>query len=123
MARCRACGKEYRKGTLVTLLTPGGKAGAEGARVCSGCARGGVLLVAPRVAVPAKRDAVSKEHPLALHIAAVTRQLRTYARAANAAVASEVGGSPEACHHAGRAEAFEGAIELLKLNSGGRLLS
>jgi hypothetical protein len=122
MARCRACGKEYRKGVLATLLTPGGKAGAEGARVCSGCARGGVLLVAPRVAAPAKRDAVDKEHPLAVHIVTVTRQLRVYARAANVAAASEVGGSPEACHHAGRAEAFEGAIELLKLNSGGRLL-
>ncbi len=129
MSKCRACGKDYRTGVLVTLLDADASSGGRQARVCKRCAQGGMLVVAPRVVsvgISAKTDAGVREHPLALHIAGVVRQLRLYARVARASALK----APESTDDRtrapqsffiGRAEGFESAVELLKLNSG-RLL-
>jgi len=115
MATCPGCGQSYRKGSTVLLLTDPPR----NARVCASCRRRGVFLVAPTVApiykVVGTRGGV---------VDAAIRQLRTYARAASAASSAAEGvetpaGSgrhahPQAAHHLGRAEAFEGAIALLQ---------
>ena len=113
MAKCRSCGKEYRKGTLVMLLDAESNSGGRHTRVCAGCARGGMLLVAPRAAASAKRDPERLEQPLVEKVAAAIRQLRGYARMAEKA-ARDNQDQYNRGWHGGRAEAFDGAVELLK---------
>jgi hypothetical protein len=111
---CPACGNAFRKGTTVLLLEPNAP---RRARVCSSCARRGLLVVSPVLApvVKATRE-VESIVPEAI------RQLRAYARASEAHVKGTAGPgrggvdrSPNAkAHFTGRAEAFEGAIQLLQ---------
>jgi len=88
------------------LLTPGG---LKGARVCQSCAGGGVLIVAPTVA-PVVKVATKKDDG----VARALRMLRTYAAASNAGASSGSETSYNAHYQRGRAEGFEGAIEVLK---------
>lgn len=101
MTRCKGCGKEYRKGVLAFLLS---SEGLKGARVCQACASGGVLLVAPKLA-PVVKQAVARPEGLDRAI----RMLRTYAKVSDQ--------YPEA-HAKGRAEGFEGAIEIIRRECG-----
>jgi len=119
---CKACGKDYRLGALVMLLDDGANAGGRHTRVCRGCARGGITLVAARTAKKASRteacDLQQAAQNLQKTLESVIRQLRNYAKAARAAGMSfETGPGvthPEETFHQGRAEAFEGAITLLQ---------
>jgi|SRR5579864_7328652 len=101
MTRCKACGSDYRKGVLAFLLTPGG---LKGARVCQSCASGGVLLVVPKLGPVVRKKEVRSDG-----VERAIRMLRTYAKAAEADGSSRM---------SGRAEGFEGAIEVLKRECG-----
>jgi hypothetical protein len=103
MTRCKACSREFRKGALAFLLTP---KGLTGARVCQSCASGGVLLVAPKLA-PVVREKVVRSDG----VERALRQLRTLASASRANGAGFTFDN-------GRAEGFEGAIEVLKRECG-----
>lgn len=109
MTRCKGCGKEFRKGVLAFLLTP---KGLTGARVCQACASGGVLLVAPRVAPVVQNKTVRSDG-----VKRALRMLRTYANVSRHHAGMN-GGIGRDAHAAGRAEGFEGAIELLKRECG-----
>ncbi|MFI4978314.1 MAG: hypothetical protein ACHQC8_06560 [Solirubrobacterales bacterium] len=113
MSACPACGKSYRKGRLAVLLTHENAGTAtESRRVCLPCAKGGITLVGLRLAPVVKQAAARPEG-----YARALRLLQAYARAARAA-AADVG--PEVGEFAsGRAEAYEGAIEVLKREIGG----
>ena len=108
--RCPGCGAGYRKGTLVMLLDPNARK-AERRRVCPTCAGGGLTVVAVSQAPVVKKVSLD---PTLDGVQKVVRQLATYARAATASAKAEVQGSADAALHWGRAEGFEGAIQLLK---------
>jgi hypothetical protein len=99
MTKCKGCGKEFRRGSLAFLLTVDG---IKGARLCQTCVAGGVTIVAPKLG-PVVRQVVGNDKE---QVDKVLRQLRTYARVASAGAAS--------AYQLGRAEGFEGAIELIK---------
>ncbi len=46
MQTCKVCGKQYRTGRLVFIMSNDGR--LKGARVCQGCADGGVTVVAKK---------------------------------------------------------------------------
>jgi len=102
MTRCKACGKEFRKGVLAFLLTPGG---FKGARVCQSCASGGVLLVAPKLGPVIRKKEVRGDA-----VERVIRQLRALSTGANLCGSDDF--------HEGRRHAFEGAIEVIKRECG-----
>jgi hypothetical protein len=107
MTTCKACGNEFRKGVLVTLLTP---KGIRGARVCQSCANGGMIIVAQKVAPVIEQKVVRAPEP-----DRIVRMLKTYASAALAAASKEqpeTGGEHE--FFKGRAEGIETAIEVIK---------
>jgi hypothetical protein len=115
MTRCKACGSDYRKGVLAFLLSPGG---LRGARVCQSCASGGVLLVAPKLGPVVQKKAVRSDG-----VERAIRMLRTYAAASRDAAKANLHSESVADErmrqaHAGRAEGFEGAIEVLKRECG-----
>jgi hypothetical protein len=87
--RCPACGNEYRNGTVtgVTVTVPIASSGG----------------TAPVISIATYAK-----------MARIIRTLRTYAKVARATGDKEAHGSPEYCSAHGRAEGFEGAIELLK---------
>lgn len=99
MGTCKACGKPARKMIIAYVLT-GVRGGITGARVCQACAAGGVLLVAPKLAPVVKSDKTGVTE----RFAKARRELQTLARM------SLRGPAPQAA----KAEAYEGAIELLK---------
>jgi hypothetical protein len=109
MTNCPACGNSYRTGTTVLLLDPAfGSAGVR-KRVCSSCANGGVVVVAPRLQ-PVKREKVIKPPQYDL----IINQMRVLMRAANASASYD--GQKE--HFTGRAEGLEAAIEIVKRVAG-----
>ena len=113
--RCGACGATYRKGAVALVLD---QAGARSARVCQGCERRGLLVVA-RVVTPAP----IRMRDDAAELATVLRHLRTLARQAegvrqsleDAARAGDAAGGAykEIAHHGGRAEGIESAIQAI----------
>jgi hypothetical protein len=115
MRKCPACGVQFRSGTLAFMLEPGeGKRGLRGVVVCGACAKGGVLLVAPKLA-PVKVEKVAKPEGYDR----VLRMLRTYARAAKGtasqcyAKAARGAAGEEASDHShfnGKADGIEVAI-------------
>lgn len=105
MSKCPAHGGEFRKGVLVTLLVPG--KGLRGARVCQDCANGGMTVVAPSVApVVSQKVARPDGYERAL------RQLQVLARSARSMAVTD------SDFYSGRAEGFEGAIEVIKREMG-----
>jgi hypothetical protein len=110
MTRCKACGAEFRKGVLAFLLT--GK-GLEGARVCQSCARGGVLLVAPKLAPIVKQKTVRSDG-----VERALRMLRTYASVAKASAKENELSDGNRKLLSGRAEGIETAIETIKRECG-----
>jgi hypothetical protein len=99
---CKACGEKKRVLTRAVVFhvdgTPPG-----GGLVCQTCARvRGILVVASKVPPVTKGDARPEG------LARAIRQLHTLAKLATA------GSEPADGHAVGRAEGFEGAIEVLK---------
>jgi hypothetical protein len=111
MTRCKACGSDYRKGTLVFLLTPGG---LKGARVCQSCASGGVLLVAPKIGPMIQKKTVRSDG-----VERALRMLNTYAKVAKSGSNAAGTNIPVRDVMLGRAEGIETAIEVLKRECGG----
>lgn len=120
--RCKACGKDFRKGVLVSLLEPGG---LQRVRVCQGCAGAGVVIVAPKIA-----PVVKQEHAAPDGVDRALRTLRTFAAAARASAkvkppaalkSSEDAGlaREDIAQMLGRAEGLESAIEAIKRECGG----
>jgi hypothetical protein len=112
VSRCKGCGAEYRKGSIAFLLSAGG--GMKGARVCQACVTGGVLLVAAKVA-PAVVSKVVRTDGLVR----VLRMLNAYAKAARSGIGAM---GQEGIGNAllqGRAEGFEGAVEVIRRECGG----
>jgi hypothetical protein len=113
--KCKACGAAFRKGTTVTLLTPSTRS-AERARVCSACASGGLVVVAPRIA-PVVREARSRSD-LDDALDGVLRQLRMYSNMARATADKliDAGESedPDVPFFQGRDDGLCSAIELLR---------
>src|SRR5208337_3056997 len=109
-----ACGKEYRTGTIVTLLDSSANAGGRGARVCKPCARGALVVVAPKIAPKVAKAVESAHDHDARWVQSVIRQLRTYAKLAYAEHVRLGPGDDEGAHQLGRAEGYEAAIELLR---------
>src|ERR1700691_841535 len=106
---CPACGREFRKGSIVVLFDAHGK--RKGARVCQPCADGGMTVVAVRVAPKVTKAPAKDEKDVWL--VGVIRQLQTYGKLSE--VSSKV--SEEAAEREffrGRAEGLEVAIVLLK---------
>jgi hypothetical protein len=106
MTKCKGCGNEFRRGSLAFLLTVDG---IKGARLCQTCVAGGVTIVAPKLG-PVVRQVVGNNKE---RVDKVLRMLRTSAAAARSTVAAEGGNEVSVCAQ-GRAEGFEGAIELIK---------
>lgn len=102
---CPGCGGAFRKGTTVLLL---GEAGAERKRVCPKCAGAGLTVVAVKQPTIVKQNVFTGG---ASYNADVIRTLTTYAKLARLGARP---GEPMQEFQAGRAEGFEGAIELLK---------
>jgi hypothetical protein len=103
ISKCKACGAEYRKGTLAIVLTPDGP---KGHRVCGKCAAGGMIVVGQRVAaVVDSAKAVRREEKdvLAPFIANLKGQIRALAAF-----------SERTDHQEGRLEAYEGVLHMLK---------
>lgn len=107
MTKCKACGREFRRGVIVMLL-----AGdvARSARVCQACASGGMTVVAAKVAPAPKRE----PDPLLPKVHKAIRQLCVLAKAAHVAEQQDAKGSPEANYQGGRLEGFEGAIKVIE---------
>lgn len=110
MSRCPAHGGEFRKGVLVTLIVPG--KGVRGARVCQDCANGGMLVVASKLPPVIEQKTTRPEG-----YANALRQLQVIARAARAS-AHNADHPDEERFYNGRAEGFEGAIEVIKREMG-----
>ena len=108
MTKCKACGAEFRKGTLAFLLT---KDGLKGARVCQKCAASGVTLVA--VQLPPVHDTVKADkRVLKEHLAPFVKNLTAQLIALKAV---EPGPDEDAETFAlGKREALENVIALLK---------
>jgi hypothetical protein len=109
MRKCPACGQAFRTGTLAFMLEPGdgkrgGGRGLRGVIACSSCAKGGVLLVAPKLA-PRKVEKVVRSDG----VTRVLRMLRTYAKAA------AVSGDDR------KAEGLESAIQTVERELGGKV--
>jgi hypothetical protein len=107
MTRCPGCSQQYRKGTIVALIEP---SGVRNARVCDKCARGGLCVVAPRVARVGKAPAAVRS----ADTTEIVRALTTYAKLARSEAKGAHHTEATTSHLLGRAEGFEGAIELLK---------
>jgi hypothetical protein len=107
--KCPGCGKEYRKGSIVVLFAPGAR--PRGARVCQGCADGGMTVVAQKVA-----PKVFKAHAgdVAAFADKCIRQLRTYGKLAESTAKAEATPAADREFFRGRAEGLDAAIELLK---------
>lgn len=119
MRRCPACGQPFRTGTLAFMLEPGdgkrgGGRGLRGVIVCGSCAKGGVLLVAPKLA-PVKVEKVSR----ADGVNRLLRMLRTYLKAAQSAGTGKNEADPE--YHDGRASGIETAIQAVERELGGKV--
>ena len=119
--KCPGCDADARKGTLVLLLDPrSGKHKRQ--RVCPRCVRRAVLVAAPLQTPIVKglkvKPAASGDVDRAI------RMLTTYGKAARASELREheaalKHGDVDAraentAYHRGRAEGFEGALELLR---------
>jgi len=100
MKTCPGCGKEYRKGAIVILFDSNGK--RRGARVCQGCADGGMTVVAVRVA------------PKVAFADKCIRQLRTFSKLADISAHSKEMSPEDRDFFRGRAEGLDAAIEVLK---------
>ena len=98
MTPCKACGARVRKTTIAMLLTPDG---LKGACVCRDCAKGGVLLVAPKLGPVIKQKVVKSDG-----VERAIRRINMLARAASATGFDL------------KVEAFESAIEVLKRECG-----
>jgi hypothetical protein len=110
MNNCPACGAEYRKGSLVWLLT---KEGLKRKRVCGPCVRLGATVVAPVLlpTVKERQPLLFPENPLST----ARRSLVTYAAAERSAFKQCLTGGAleQAAHHQSKAEGLEVAIETL----------
>jgi hypothetical protein len=115
MNNCPACGAEYRKGSLVWLLT---KEGLKRKRVCGPCVRLGATVVAP-VLLPAVKERQPSLFPPENSYAAVCRRLITYAAAERSAFKECLtkGLLEQAAHHQSKAEGIEVATETLRGHS------
>jgi len=102
MTPCKSCSKMARKTTIAMLLTPDG---LKGACVCRDCARGGVLLVAPKLGPIVKQRVVKSDG-----VGRALRKLRTYAAAART--------DGDVSFFDGRKSGLESAIEVLKRECG-----
>ncbi len=112
MKRCPACGKEFRKGSIVVLFGASGK--RKGARVCQPCADGGMTVVSERVAPKVTKGPAKGEK--GEWLAGVIRQLQTYGKLSEKS-SQDTSGSVDGTDRAffrGRAEGLEVAIVLLK---------
>jgi hypothetical protein len=98
MTKCKGCQKQVRKTTIAMLLTPGG---LKGACVCRDCAKGGVLLVAPKLGPIVKQKVIKSDG-----VKRAIRRIRMLASAASATGFDL------------KVEAFESAIEVLKHECG-----
>jgi len=110
--KCPGCGGGYRKGTIVLLLDPK-TATVERKRVCPTCVRNGFSVAAVQQPTIVKENVFTGG---AAYNAEVIGQLRVLARAANLMSKTDpIKLDPTAVmFHQGRAEGFEGAIELLR---------
>jgi hypothetical protein len=102
MTKCKGCQKQVRKTTIAMLLTPNG---LKGACVCRDCAKGGVLLVAPKLGPIVKQKVVRSEG-----VERALRRLRTFASAART--------DGDVSFFDGRKSGLESAIEVLKRECG-----
>ena len=107
MTKCKGCGRSARKTTIAMLLTHDS---LKGACVCRDCARGGVLLVAPKLGPIVKQKVVKPEG-----VERALRSLRAYERGAMAGVSP---GTPSCQFHMGREDGLRCAIEVLKRECG-----
>jgi hypothetical protein len=107
VTKCKGCGRSARKTTIAMLLTPDG---LKGACVCRDCARGGVLLVAPKLGPIVKQKVVKSDG-----VERALRSLRAFERAAMAGVSPEM---PSTQFHMGREDGLRSAIEVLKRECG-----
>lgn len=105
--RCPACGREFRVGVHAILANTKSRK-----IVCGACAARGVVVVAARVAPPARKaPAVTAD----ARIRSAVRELRKLATAhvSNARVWRDDGALHQADVLVARAEGLESAIELL----------
>jgi hypothetical protein len=110
---CPACDKPCRKTTTVYLLHP--TKGPERKRVCVPCANSGMTVVAPAMAPKVEEKMVRLDG----YDKALT-QLRVLMRGAQASAKSAVSVNDvhETHRFIGRAEGYEGAIEVIKREMG-----
>jgi hypothetical protein len=111
MRKCKACGDEYRKGSLAVVI---GKGRAVGGLVCPKCAQEGMLICAGKT--PTKQVQVTKRDP---QLDKIVRMLTTYRNAAK--------NTPTVCdldveYVRGKVDTFDSAIELVKAVQAGREL-
>jgi len=104
--RCPACGREFRRGAIVTLLEAGKK--PRGATVCSKCADGGMTVVT--FAGGRRREVQTAGSP----VDEVVRHLRVLARASKAEADKETPGSDDHAYPAGKADGYEGAVQAIQ---------
>jgi hypothetical protein len=106
-AACPSCGQSFRTGVTVLLVDP--RLPAERKRVCRRCASKALRICAPYQGPIVK----AAPAPRSDDVERAIRMLTTYAKAANAAAATAARGIEHEFQR-GRAEGFEGAIELLR---------
>jgi hypothetical protein len=108
MTECKGCGREYRKGRTVILVSP---KETRNARVCQSCADGGVVIVAKKIAplVQAKSTVPEKR----ILFASVVKQLDTLRKALDLTIDTK-SGLEENTFIEGKVEGLESAIEVLK---------
>lgn len=112
MNTCPACEREFRSGSLVTLLDPVART-SERKRVCSRCASGGLIVVAPRQTPIVKGLSAKTLQSVDDTIQRTIRTLRTFANLA--ARESRSAKDPDTMRFQdGRAQGLEAAIELLR---------
>lgn len=109
---CGACGKTgLRSTTLAIVISDTGA--PERKRVGSCCASHGIYVVP--MSRPVMVDtAKGEKKELSAVLAPFIKRIGVLAKGAKMSAEAEVGGSPENCFHAGKAEAFEATIAMLK---------
>jgi hypothetical protein len=107
MRRCKACGQEFRKGTIALVLT---SKGTKGATVCPSCAKGGTLIVAAGQETVTRIEVKKlSTRRLVAHLAALAR----VARAQSDQIRGNMDDDLKRMHDA-RAEGLETAIQAIK---------
>jgi hypothetical protein len=105
---CKACGGEFRKGKLA-FIVGGNDKKLFGAIVCPSCAKGGLLLVAPKLG-----PVVKKVERRTDEVERALRQLTMLAAAARASARNIVSNQAMADEFSAKAEGIESAITVLK---------